>query len=129
MTTRWWWIGLVSGAAAVQAQKTTLPAKLGGQTRPTLDRLIDSVRTVGLPTSPLVDKDAEGVLKGATDERIVIVVRALARELGHASDLLEDAVDPALLTATASALHAGAPPAELKRLARPCGNSTPDAHS
>ena len=126
---RWWWVGLVSGAAAAQAQSATLPARLSGDTRATLERLMDSVRVAGLPISPLADKAAEGVLKGADDQRIVMVVRTLARELGQARDLLDGTTDAALLTATASALHAGAPSAELRRLARPGGGTSPDAHS
>src|SRR6185295_5743858 len=127
MTMRWWWIGLVGGAAAAQAQ-STLPARLGGDTRATLERLMDSVRVAGLPTAPLADKAAEGVLKGADDQRILVAVRMLTRELGEARTILGSANDPALLSAMASALHAGAAPGELRRIARPAGNP-PDAHT
>lgn len=119
---------LVVLASAARAQSNTLPQKLGADVRVTLERLIDSVRAAGLPTAPLLDKAAEGVLKGADDQRILIAVRMLTRELGEARAILGSAGDPALLSAMASALHAGAAPGELRRLARP-SSDTPDSHT
>jgi hypothetical protein len=121
-------VALVVFASAAQAQSATLPQRIGPDVRATLERLIDSVRSVGLPTGPLADKAAEGVLKGADDQRILIAVRMLTRELGEARTILGGTTDPALLTAMASALHAGAAPGELRRIARPTG-ATPDAHT
>src|SRR5262245_624640 len=114
------WIAawLVATSAHAQAT-TTLPARLNADTRVAIERLIDSARTAGLPVSPLADKAAEGVLKGADDQRILSAVRTLARELGEARNLLGSPRDHGLLTALASALHAGASPAELRRLVRP----------
>jgi hypothetical protein len=103
-----------------------LPARLGTDARATIQRIIDSARAVGLPSAPLADKAAEGVLKGADDARIVAAVRSLARELGDARGVLGGATDPALLAAAASALHAGATSSDLQRLR---GASDPDVRA
>jgi hypothetical protein len=101
--------------------------RLSPATRATVDRLIDSARVAGLPTAPLVDKIAEGTLKGADDERILRAVRTLARELGTARDALGPTADVAVLGAAASALHAGVPEGDLRRMARAGGNPEPAA--
>src|SRR6185369_10587917 len=108
----------IASRAGAQVPGVTLPARLSADARATIERVIDSARVAGLPTAPLADKAAEGVLKGADDQRIVIAVRMLARELGEARGVVGATKDPGLLTATASALHAGALPADLRRLAR-----------
>jgi hypothetical protein len=101
--------------------------RLSPATRATVDRLIDSARVAGLPTAPLVDKIAEGTLKGADDERILRAVRTLVRELGTARDALGPMADVAVLGAAASALHAGVPEGDLRRMARTGGNPEPAA--
>jgi hypothetical protein len=111
------------------AQSPTLPARLSPEARSTLERVIDSVKAAGLPTSPLVDKVAEGVLKGADEQRIVLAVRNLAHELSVARDIIGTANDPALLGATASALHAGAAASDLRQLVRPSAGAAPDPHT
>ena len=123
------WIAAWLVASSAHAQTVTLPTRLGADTRVAIERLIDSARTVGLPVSPLADKAAEGVLKGADDQRILSAVRTLARELGEARTLLGSTRDAGVLTAMASALHAGASPAELRRLVRPAGGDAPEAHT
>jgi hypothetical protein len=121
-------VAIVVLASTAGAQTATLPARLGADVRATLERLIDSVRAAGLPTGPLADKAAEGVLKGADDQRILVAVRMLTRELGEARTILGSINDPALLSAMASALHAGAAPGTLRQLAHPSG-SAPDSHT
>jgi hypothetical protein len=121
-------VALVVLASTARGQTATLPARLGADVRATLERLIDSVRAVGLPTGPLADKAAEGVLKGADDQRILVAVRMLTRELGEARTILGSIHDPALLSAMASALHAGAAPGTLRQLAHPSGGA-PDSHT
>jgi hypothetical protein len=129
MTLRAGFIALIALASNAHAQAANvLPQRLAPDVRATIERLMDSVRAAGLPTSPLADKAAEGVLKGADDQRILVAVRMLTRELGEARTILGSTNDAALLSAMASALHAGAAPAELRRIARPSGNS-PDAHT
>lgn len=111
--------GALAVALAAQlaaAQQSVLPDRLGPAARASIERLADSVRTVGLPTQPLYAKAAEGVLKGADDSRIVAAIRTLARELGDARAALGDESNDAELIAGASALHAGAPSATLRRL-------------
>ena len=103
------------------AQQVVLPERLGSTTRASIERLADSLRGVGLPTQPLYAKAAEGVLKGADDSRIVAAIRTLARELGEARTALGEESNDAELIAGASALHAGAPPATLRRLRESSG--------
>jgi hypothetical protein len=114
------------GSIELGAQRAPLPARLGAESRAVIERVIDSAKTAGLPTEPLTDKVLEGVLKGADDQRIVLAVQSLVRELGTARTVLGGANNAALLGATASALHAGVSPTELRRLVRP-GDATADA--
>jgi len=103
---------LVAGAQ----QQSALPDRLAPATRASIERLADSLHGVGLPAQPLYAKAAEGVLKGADDTRILTATRTLARELGEARAALGEESDEAELIAGASALHAGAPAATLRRL-------------
>jgi len=106
------------------AQERGLPDRIAAPTRAAIDRLIDSVRASGIPSAPLVDKAAEGVLKGADDERILRAVRTLARELSEARTALDGTSDISILGAGASALHAGVSTAELHRIAHPSGKAS-----
>lgn len=122
-----WIVACSAGLTASVAAQAVPRDRLSPVTQATLDRLIDSARVAGLPTAPLVDKIAEGTLKGADDERIVRAVRTLARELGGARSALGSSVDAAVLGAAASALHAGVSEADLRRMARAGGNPEPAA--
>jgi hypothetical protein len=113
--------------AELGAQRAPLPPRIGAESRAVIERVIDSARTAGLPTEPLTDKVLEGVLKGADDQRIVLAVQSLVRELGIARTVLGGASNAALLGATASALHAGVSANELRRLVRPSGDASADA--
>ena len=117
---------LVLGQRAAAQQSRALPDRLSPAARATIERLVDSARVAGLPTAPLIDKAAEGVLKGADDERIVRAVQSLARELGQARSTLGPSADVAVLGAAASAIHAGVTSADLHALAFPTGGA-PDA--
>src|SRR6476659_9419397 len=75
-------------ASNAHAQANVLPQRLSPDVRATIERLMDSVRAAGLPTGPLADKAAEGVLKGADDQRILVAVRMLTHELGEARTIL-----------------------------------------
>src|SRR5262249_28263808 len=92
-------VGIASTASA-QSSSVSLPARMGSDARAASERIIASARVAGLPMTPLADKAAEGVLKGADDQIIVIAVRTLARELGEARALIGSTRDAALLTAT-----------------------------
>lgn len=94
-----------------------LPAQLSAAARQSIAKLGDSLRAARLPDEPLYAKAAEGVLKGADEPRILSAVRSLARELGEARASLGADADDAELVAGASALHVGATPAMLRRLA------------
>lgn len=105
-------------AQAVERPMTAadLPSRLAPATRQAIINLGDSLRAVGLPDAPLYAKAAEGVLKGAADARILVVLRTLARELGDARSSLGNSANEAELVAGASALHVGASPAMLRQL-------------
>lgn len=111
-------LAVVSSSGAAQVRAPELPERLHPGTRAAIQRLADSLRAANLPWEPLYAKSAEGVLKGADDERILRAVRSLARELGEARAALGDDVSPAEIVAGASALHAGVPASDLRRLAR-----------
>jgi hypothetical protein len=106
----------VGQAAERPMTAAELPARLAPATRLVIVHLGDSLRAVGLPDAPLYAKAAEGVLKGAADARILVVLRTLARELGDARASLGSGAGEAELVAGASALHVGASPAMLQQL-------------
>jgi hypothetical protein len=116
--------GCLSGVVSAQVVPQD---RLSPATRAVLDRLIDSARVAGLPAAPLVDKVAEGTLKGADDERILRAVRTLVRELGTARDALGPQADVTVLGAAASALHAGVAESDLRLMARAGGSPEPAA--
>jgi hypothetical protein len=108
-------------ASGLRAQQRVLPDRLAPATRTTLERLIDSASVGGVPRDLLYDKVSEGVLKGADDERIVRAVRTLSRELGEARTVLGASASLSLVSAAASALHAGVPAADIKRITTSAG--------
>lgn len=105
-------LGAQSGARTPE-----LPDRLRPDTRATIVGLADSLRAAALPWEPLYAKSAEGVLKGADDERILLAVRSLARELAGSREALGASASAAEIIAGASALHAGVPADDLRRLA------------
>ena len=116
-------IALVASGSLV-AQGGVTPAsspgtpQLGPSLRAAVERLADSVRVLGLPTDPLFAKAAEGTLKGADEQRVMVAVRRLVRELSDAKSALGDGATGAELEAGASALHAGVAPELVARLGR-----------
>jgi len=118
----------VAAAGAQQpSAAVALPDRLAAETRATLVRLADSARAAGIPVEPIEAKAAEGVLKGADDARILRAVRALVAELGVARGALPVA-GASVLTAAASALHAGATVTTLRDLAIAAERRDPRAH-
>lgn len=120
------YLSLIAVAVAFEtlgAQERSLPDRLSSATRTAIDRIVDSARVSGVPTAPLYDKASEGVLKGAADDRIERAVRTLFHELGDARTVLGPGAELPLLSAAASALHAGVSVSELKRIARPSGGA------
>jgi hypothetical protein len=127
-------VSVVDTGAATRAQAQSrsspaLPAHLAPDTRAAIQRILDSARVSGLPTAPLVDKASEGVLKGADDRRIVMAVQTLLRQLTDARAILGGVSDVALLGATASALQAGVPASELRRLVSPAEGVPSDSRA
>jgi hypothetical protein len=90
--------------------------RLDPDTRSRVSAVIDSARAVGLPTEPLIQRALEGVLKGASGDRIVAAVRRLATDLVTARDALGASASPAELEAGVAALRAGARPPVLAHL-------------
>ena len=110
-------MALAVAASSAQAQDPRLVAKLDPQTLLTVQALIDSARTAGIPTEPLADKAFEGARKGATGELIVEKVRKRAMELGAARTALFPASEAEIL-AGAGAIGWGVPQGTLAQLRR-----------
>jgi hypothetical protein len=98
-------LALVAGR--VDAQDPRL-ARLDRRVQAEVGALIDSARTLGIPSEPIVDKALEGAAKRAPHERIIVVVRSRFRELAAARAALGSGAMDAELIAAADALHAGA---------------------
>ena len=122
-------IGIGAPAVAQSRPASQLPSQLASDARAAIQRILDSARVAGLPTEPLADKAAEGVLKGADDRRVVSAVQALFRRLLDARAILGSASDVALLGATASALQAGVSATDLRRLASAAPGAKPDSRA
>lgn len=94
-------------AGRSEAQDTRL-ARLDSKVQARVGALLDSARTLGIPTEPVMDKALEGAAKRAPNERIINVVRSRFNELVAARAALGGgAMDPEIIAA-ADALHAGA---------------------
>jgi hypothetical protein len=120
--------GTAIAPATVVAQsgvsRPALPGRLAATTRAAIEGLADSLRRTNVPADPLYDKAAEGVLKGADDERILRAVRSLAGELTGARSALGSTATAAEILAGASALHAGVAAEHLRSLAKERGTGS-----
>ncbi|HVH67460.1 MAG TPA: hypothetical protein VM716_06295 [Gemmatimonadales bacterium] len=76
--------------------------------RPIVAALVDSARSNGLPTEPLVQRALEGATKRAAADVISAAVRRLAADLSRAREALGSGASPAELVAGAAALRSGA---------------------
>ena len=94
-------------AGRVDAQDARL-ARLDRRVQREVAALMDTARSLGIPTEPVVDKALEGAAKRAPQERIIVVVRSRFRELVAAREALGSGALDAELIAAADALHAGA---------------------
>ncbi len=110
----------------VTSQGSGVGPRLPANVEIMINRLVDSARTRGLPTDPLVAKAAEGALKGADSTRIVNAVRRLLDELEVARTTLGPSSASAELVAAASALHAGVTPSQLAHVAQLSGSPKSD---
>ena len=93
-----------------------LSERLAPATRAVIVALSDSLTTERLPAFALLDKAAEGVLKGADDTRVLAAVRALAQRLRTSRQLLGADASAEELQAAASAIFAGVPSSAITRL-------------
>jgi hypothetical protein len=107
---------LASPAAPLSAQDRRLAERLDPVTSTAVQQLVDSARSLQLPTEPLVQKALEGRTLGAGGERIRTAVGALLGQLGRAREALGPAATEAELTAGAGALRAGLTTETLQRL-------------
>jgi hypothetical protein len=94
-------------ANRVDAQDPRL-ARLDRRVQAEVASLIDTARSLGIPTEPVVDKALEGAAKRAPNERIIVVVRSRFRELVAARGALGSGAMDVEIIAAADALHAGA---------------------
>ena len=101
-------------ASALNAQ-SELPATLSRPARDTIERLVEVARAAGAPIEPLIAKAHEGVLKRASEERIIWAVRLLLQRQTDARSVIPGATSAALATAV-SALQAGISVETLRKL-------------
>lgn len=107
---------LLLGPAALAAQDRRVTDRLDPVTATAVQHLVDSARTAGLPTEPLVQKALEGSTLGAGGERIRAAVAALFGQLSRARAALGTSASDAEVTAAAGAIRAGVPADTLQRL-------------
>jgi hypothetical protein len=98
------------------AQDTSDVARLDPRTRLAVQRILDSTRALGLPTTPLEWKVAEGLTKGADGARILSAVQRSADGLRRARTSLGSTSTTAELVAGGNALQAGVSADVLRRL-------------
>jgi hypothetical protein len=94
--------------AAQEPRAARLDGKLDGETRAIVLRTLDSARTRGLPTDPIVDKALEGATKKAAGPRIQAAVSSLFGRLEAARTALAPNPGPRDIAAGADALAYGA---------------------
>lgn len=106
---------------SAQADLDALRDRMDPASYRAFSQLVDSARVAGLPVAPLVSKAQEGLLKKAAPQAIVAATRGLLLRLRQSRDILGAGAAAAELEAGASALRAGALPAQLAdlRMARP----------
>jgi hypothetical protein len=97
-----------STAGAQQSDIEALRDRLDAGSYRALASLVDSARTAGLPTAPLISKAQEGLLKRASPTAIVSATHGLLIRLRQAREALGTAATAPELEAGASALRSGA---------------------
>lgn len=98
---------LLAVAATAAAQADPRLARLDPGTQVVVARLIDSLRSAGVPAEPLIDKALEGQVKGAPGPRIVAAVRVWGQDLSRVRDVIGPARPEPDLVAAASVFRAG----------------------
>jgi hypothetical protein len=111
---------LAAFAGSAGAQQSSVDDRLTGRldvsTRDQVVALVDSLKSEGLPTEPIIDRALEGASKRADGARIVAVVRGFAGHLRVARAVLGPGSQPREIVAGANALKAGIKVEELQRV-------------
>ena len=102
--------------AGAQGTDPRLEARLDRETSAAVTALLDSARSAGLPTEPLVQKALEGASRQAEPTRIVRAVRSLADRLRQAREALGARSSETELVAGAGALYLGVDQGTLRRI-------------
>jgi hypothetical protein len=102
--------------AAQPAPEERLAGRLDASTREQVVALVDSLKSEGLPTEPIVDRALEGASKQADGARIVSVVRGFATHLRVARSVLGPGSTSREIIAGANALKAGIKSEELAKV-------------
>jgi hypothetical protein len=103
---------------SAQSVDPRLSSRLDARTRAAVVAIVDSARTLNLPTEPLIDKALEGAAKKASGLQIISAVRAYSFQLGQARAALGEASTAGELIGGAQAIRAGIPAGQLERLRR-----------
>jgi len=111
-------LAVVTVRLDAQANDDRLRGLFDPPTYASLHAVLDSARTAGLPTEPLIDKALEGSAKHASSDRIVTVVRDLSARLADTRRALGGYGTADELSAGTAALRAGISPATLADLRR-----------
>jgi len=106
----------IGAAAPATAQEPRLVGLVPEPARTQVDGILNAARAERLPVEPLVDRALEGAAKGARAELIVAAVARLREELRIVRQSFGEGASAAELMAGASALRAGAKPADLAKL-------------
>ncbi|MES2305705.1 MAG: hypothetical protein V4558_09360 [Gemmatimonadota bacterium] len=104
--------------AALAAQDPRLSARFSRESALRITAVIDSAVAEGLPSEPLVLRALEGSIKGASNDRILLVLGRLRASLHNARATLGPGVEAADLTVAAAALQAGVPESRVAELQR-----------
>jgi hypothetical protein len=106
----------VAGAQA--SSPSPLKSRVDAPTYAVLRALIDSARQAKLPAKLVEDNALEGAIAGVPGDSVVRGVRAFVRQLGIAKATLGATASSDELRAAVSAIDAGIPLGDLKRIRR-----------
>ena len=107
---------LVASTVRAQAADPRL-ARLDPQTAQAVQAIVDSARTLGVPTEPLVDRALQGARFNAGGSRTLAAVRDRLEALVQARAMLAPATESEII-AGADAIKSGASPETLRELRR-----------
>ena len=116
-------LGLVAAAmmvvtsAADGQQRDPRLSRLDPQTAQAVQAIVDSARTLGVPTEPIVDRALQGARRNASSSLLLTVVRERLAALVEARGALAPATESEIV-AGADAIASGASPETLRELRR-----------